>query len=308
MPDNETLTPAEPTQTEQALEVEALPALEPTSEEPVQADPVEEATEETVEQPDLPEGWQEHAETKTLLETARKDSHAEGYQKGQSDTAKSKDSELRDQRISAEDSKQQAIKTVMAGEVVGNASKAVESFLLKLETDQSFTTAEANQELRKILNDNKEFAAAFDASAHIESIEVGKRQGMMDASRFIQSGLTKELTTQMSEAIAEINKDIRDPQTSTTWEQGFALGLQKRDELVRADEATKLEKLASERTGKETKAQERDGQKSAANTNGRGSAGASKGKYTTLIEARTAHAAGEISNEEMREAKLRFRS
>ena len=302
MPDTETLTQPE---TEPASPPAAeRPALEPPQEEraadaPDVSQEQEGAAEreEASEPVELPEGWQDHDDVKAGLTSVREEAKEEGKREQQG----LKDREIRELRVTHAAALQTTARDATSGAVVSSVIDAVSAFT-KLAKAEGSTAEAVKAQLEEILSDNEKWAGAFDNAARAESEQTGRNAGLTHSSQLLQDGLNKEDTAKFAEFTKDLNTSVQ--LREITWDQAFGKGLAKRDEYVRADEAAKLEKLVSERETEEKKATNRKDQKPAAVVAGR--SGGGKVQYSNLVEARMAHAKGEIDKQEMRAAKLRF--
>ena len=272
MPDTETLTQPE---TESA----SPPADERVALEPPQAEQVvdapdasqgqEEAAEreETPEPVELPEGWQDHDDVKAGLNSVREEAKEEGKREQQG----SKDREIRELRATHAEALQTTARDATSAAVVSSVIDGVSAYTKFLKESGS-TTAEAQTQLEEILNNNASWAGAFDNAARAEMEQVGRNAGMTHASQLLQTGLNKDDTAKFAEFNRDLNTSIR--LKEITWDKAFDKSLARRDEFIRADEASKLEKLTTERETEEGKATARSGQKPAIAVAGRSGPGA----------------------------------
>ena len=267
MPDEETLT--QPDETESASTTDERPALEPPQEEQVADAPdasqgQEEAAEreEAPEPVELPEGWQDHGDVKAGLTSAREEAKEEGKREQQG----LKDREIRELKVVQMEALQTTARDATSSAIVGSVVDAVSAFT-KLAKAEGSTAAEVRSQLEEILSENASWAAAFDGAARTESEQTGRNAGLTHSSQLLQGGLNKEDTAKFADFTRDLNTSVR--LREITWDQAFGKGLAFRDGLIRDSEATKLEKLTTERQAEETRATERNGQKPAAKVAGR---------------------------------------
>ena len=211
---------------------------------------------------DLPEGWADHKEVKSLLAKHGMDTLA----KLQSE----KDKQIREIRAdhvrALNDTAQQAI----AGNAVQEVSKAVGMVATKLE--EGLTPEEADAVLKPILDQYENFAAIYNGATLKAATTQGGELGFQRAQNFITEGLSKEGVTVMEAEIKDVETALTLKELPSR-EAGFVRLLAKRDEQVRIEATAKVESERKDRETAEDRATTREKNGKAPDTQGRGSAG-----------------------------------
>ena len=211
---------------------------------------------------DLPEGWADHADVKTLLEKHGTDTRAEM----QSD----KDKQIREIRAdhvrALNDTAQQAI----AAHHVQEVSKAVSGVADKLEGILGKDDAESA--LSDILSGYENFAAIYNGATLQNATTQGGELGFQRAQNFITEGLSQEGVTVMKAEIKDVETALTLKELPSR-EAGFVRLLAKRDEQVRIEATAKVESERKDRETAEDRATTREKNGKAPDTQGRGSAG-----------------------------------
>ena len=150
------------------------------------------------------------------------------------------------------------------------------------------------REITEVLEQNASWATAFNDAVRSEARLTGENDGLQHSSQLLYGGLNKADTVSFAQIMRDLGTavDLKE----LTWDQAFNKGLGERDNLIRADEATKLEKLTSEREAEETRATERNGKKPAAKVAGRSGGG---GLTRTQVKAMSAEDISKVSVEDL---------
>jgi len=287
-PSQETEAPTQPLSGPQQVD-ETTVAPEPT-------EPPSEGEEQVEEEqrPELPEAWQEHPDVAEVIKTKE----AEGYRRAQSE----KDREILELRAKNNQELKRQVDLAQSSKVVDAVSRAANEAIAAIRRN-GIDASEAPQSVLDLMNQNETWAALFDQQIRDAARDDGVGQGtgsmiqrMRDQlPKAVQEDFDKELSlTDLKYQAGDLTRDAA-ADHMILHAYGLLSGVKEKE----------LEPLVKSRLEQENNATAREAKKPPTAAGGRGKGGGSR-RYSSLAEARMLHAAGEIDNTEMRDAKRRF--
>lgn len=213
---------------------------------------------------ELPEGWRDHADAKAF----RQEGHDEGAQTMQG----TKDKEALKAKGVHRTEMQRAVELVQASQTVKDLTSAATAIVNTLR--QSNDVEAAKTSLQDLMGENEQWAQVFSKELREEAQSRGEVTGQARAFGLLQYDLPKAIAEPLKEFIE--TKDLEYQAGDVTLDTAYVQSLAKLIELVRADEAAKVENLVAERKPQEERAAARERTKTAPRPGGSAGTGAGK--------------------------------